>query len=142
MSIKLRPPGIQDARVAGSQSRSFKFLDQQNADGMLGGLLTQISIECLIMSGIDSSEVSLPGYKVLLLHSEGSIEVDGMWMQLLVQKWDARMSREILAHWLDLMNSQGWIAREQVHLELPSCARAGSELRDSQLPQHHYLHQL
>ncbi|KAK9809318.1 hypothetical protein WJX73_004307 [Symbiochloris irregularis] len=34
--------------------------------------------------------------------------------QLLVQKWDGRMSREVLAHWLDLLNSQGWIAREQI----------------------------
>ena len=35
-------------------------------------------------------------------------------LQLLVSKWDQRLSRNILAHWLDLMNSQGWVAREQV----------------------------
>ena len=35
-------------------------------------------------------------------------------LQLLISKWDQRRSRNILAHWLDLMNSQGWIAREQV----------------------------
>ena len=35
-------------------------------------------------------------------------------LQLLISKWDQRLSRNILAHWLDLMNSQGWIAREQV----------------------------
>ena len=34
-------------------------------------------------------------------------------LQLLISKWDQRLSRNILAHWLDLMNSQGWIAREQ-----------------------------
>ncbi|KAK9823782.1 hypothetical protein WJX72_005454 [[Myrmecia] bisecta] len=34
--------------------------------------------------------------------------------QLLVRKWDRRLSRDILAHWLDLMNSHGWIAREQI----------------------------
>jgi mannosyl-oligosaccharide glucosidase len=34
--------------------------------------------------------------------------------QLLVQKWDPRISRDALAHWLDLMNSEGWIPREQI----------------------------
>ena len=33
--------------------------------------------------------------------------------QLLVRRWNARLSRDILASWLDLLNSQGWIAREQ-----------------------------
>ncbi len=35
-------------------------------------------------------------------------------VQLLVRKWDPALSRDVLAHWLDLMNSQGWIAREQI----------------------------
>jgi mannosyl-oligosaccharide glucosidase len=34
--------------------------------------------------------------------------------QLLVQKWDGQVSRDAIAHWLDLMNSQGWIPREQI----------------------------
>ncbi|DBA80547.1 TPA: hypothetical protein ACH3X1_007808 [Trebouxia sp. C0004] len=34
--------------------------------------------------------------------------------QLLISKWDPAMSRDMLAHWLDLMNKQGWIAREQI----------------------------
>ncbi|KAK9836881.1 hypothetical protein WJX74_010329 [Apatococcus lobatus] len=34
--------------------------------------------------------------------------------QLLVRKWDPAISRDVLAHWLDLVNSQGWIAREQI----------------------------
>ncbi|KAM6132367.1 mannosyl-oligosaccharide glucosidase [Pterocles gutturalis] len=34
--------------------------------------------------------------------------------QLLVARWDPALSREILAHWLDLMNADGWIPREQV----------------------------
>ena len=29
------------------------------------------------------------------------------------------MSRDMLAHWLDLMNQQGWIAREQVGYPTP-----------------------
>ncbi|XP_038600433.1 LOW QUALITY PROTEIN: mannosyl-oligosaccharide glucosidase [Tachyglossus aculeatus] len=33
--------------------------------------------------------------------------------QLLVQRWAPRMSREMLAHWLDLLNADGWIGREQ-----------------------------
>ena len=35
-------------------------------------------------------------------------------LQLLISRWDPAMSRDMLAHWLDLMNKQGWIAREQV----------------------------
>lgn len=31
--------------------------------------------------------------------------------QLLVQKWDSQLSRDIISHWLDLMNKQGWIPR-------------------------------
>eukprot|EP00195_Chlamydomonas_chlamydogama_P007994 CAMPEP_0202898164 /NCGR_PEP_ID=MMETSP1392-20130828/6754_1 /ASSEMBLY_ACC=CAM_ASM_000868 /TAXON_ID=225041 /ORGANISM="Chlamydomonas chlamydogama, Strain SAG 11-48b" /LENGTH=860 /DNA_ID=CAMNT_0049584015 /DNA_START=924 /DNA_END=3506 /DNA_ORIENTATION=- len=34
--------------------------------------------------------------------------------QLLVQRWNARMSRDVIAHWLDLMNTHGWIPREQI----------------------------
>ncbi|KAL4859841.1 Mannosyl-oligosaccharide glucosidase GCS1 [Chlorella vulgaris] len=34
--------------------------------------------------------------------------------QLLIRRWDAAISRDILGHWFDLMNSQGWIAREQI----------------------------
>eukprot|EP00210_Caulerpa_lentillifera_P004636 g4422.t1 len=34
--------------------------------------------------------------------------------QLIVQKWNAKLSMDILAHWLDLMNNDGWIPREQI----------------------------
>ncbi|KAG2483058.1 hypothetical protein HYH03_018041 [Edaphochlamys debaryana] len=34
--------------------------------------------------------------------------------QLLVQRWDPQLSRDVMAHWFDLMNSQGWIPREQI----------------------------
>lgn len=34
--------------------------------------------------------------------------------QLLIRRWDAAISRDILGHWFDLMNAQGWIAREQI----------------------------
>ena len=42
------------------------------------------------------------------------VEPSTVWMQLLISKWDPEMSQDMLAHWLDLMNKQGWIAREQV----------------------------
>ncbi len=41
-------------------------------------------------------------------------------MQLLVRRWNERLSRDILAHWLDLLSEEGWIAREQV-LFLQAC---------------------
>lgn len=34
--------------------------------------------------------------------------------QLLVLRWDPQLSRDAIAHWLDLMNAQGWIPREQI----------------------------
>ncbi|GAB4823973.1 hypothetical protein N2152v2_011019 [Parachlorella kessleri] len=34
--------------------------------------------------------------------------------QLLIRRWSPSTSREILAHWLDLMTAPGWIAREQI----------------------------
>ncbi|CAG9462585.1 unnamed protein product [Pedinophyceae sp. YPF-701] len=33
---------------------------------------------------------------------------------LLLSRWDPGLAREVLAHWLDLMNVDGWIAREQI----------------------------
>ena len=33
---------------------------------------------------------------------------------LLIQKWDPMLCKDILAHWLDLMSQDGWIAREQI----------------------------
>ncbi|KAL1565274.1 ADP-ribosylation factor GTPase-activating protein gcs1 [Salvia divinorum] len=34
--------------------------------------------------------------------------------QLLIWKWDANISLDIIGHWLDLMNADGWIPREQI----------------------------
>ena len=33
---------------------------------------------------------------------------------LLISKWDQELSEEIIGHWLDLMNIEGWIPREQI----------------------------
>lgn len=33
---------------------------------------------------------------------------------LLIAKWDQRLSMDIIGHWLDLMNVEGWIPREQI----------------------------
>ncbi|XP_022663582.1 mannosyl-oligosaccharide glucosidase-like isoform X2 [Varroa jacobsoni] len=33
---------------------------------------------------------------------------------LLISRWDAEISKDIIAHWLDLMNTNGWIPREQI----------------------------
>ncbi|GAY44087.1 hypothetical protein CUMW_079540 [Citrus unshiu] len=34
--------------------------------------------------------------------------------QLLIWRWDVRICLDILGHWLDLMNTDGWIPREQI----------------------------
>ena len=33
---------------------------------------------------------------------------------LLVSKWNPRISADILGHWMDLINVEGWIPREQI----------------------------
>ncbi|XP_077992555.1 mannosyl-oligosaccharide glucosidase-like [Glandiceps talaboti] len=33
---------------------------------------------------------------------------------LLISKWDPNISKDIIGHWLDLMNVEGWIPREQI----------------------------
>lgn len=33
---------------------------------------------------------------------------------LLISKWNPEISKDILSHWLDLINSEGWIPREQI----------------------------
>lgn len=34
--------------------------------------------------------------------------------QLLLARWDPELSRDVVAHWLDLMTAEGWIPREQI----------------------------
>ncbi|TMS23902.1 Mannosyl-oligosaccharide glucosidase [Larimichthys crocea] len=34
--------------------------------------------------------------------------------QLLLSKWDPQVTREAIAHWIDLINIEGWIPREQI----------------------------
>lgn len=45
--------------------------------------------------------------------AEGSADLP-FGLQLLIRRWNERLSRDILAHWLDLLSEEGWIAREQV----------------------------
>lgn len=33
---------------------------------------------------------------------------------LLCRRWDVQISMDIIGHWLDLMNVDGWIPREQI----------------------------
>ena len=33
---------------------------------------------------------------------------------LLLNKWNPEISLDIVSHWLDLMNTEGWIPREQI----------------------------
>lgn len=51
--------------------------------------------------------------------------------QLLIWRWDIRISLDIIGHWLDLMNVDGWIPREQI-----LGAEALSRVPDEFVPQH------
>ena len=44
---------------------------------------------------------------------------------LLISKWNPKISADILAHWMDLINVEGWIPREQI-LGLEARAKVGS----------------
>ncbi|ESO96854.1 hypothetical protein LOTGIDRAFT_214385 [Lottia gigantea] len=45
---------------------------------------------------------------------------------LLIREWDESISKDILFHWIDLLNSEGWIPREQI-LGVEARARVPSE---------------
>ncbi|KAK7246974.1 hypothetical protein RIF29_41848 [Crotalaria pallida] len=51
--------------------------------------------------------------------------------QLLIWRWDIRISLDIIGHWLDLMNIDGWIPREQI-LGAEAMSRVPKEF----VPQH------
>lgn len=33
---------------------------------------------------------------------------------MIYRRWDVHISMDIIGHWLDLLNSDGWIPREQI----------------------------
>ncbi|XP_015894405.1 mannosyl-oligosaccharide glucosidase GCS1 isoform X2 [Ziziphus jujuba] len=51
--------------------------------------------------------------------------------QLLIWRWDIHISLDIIGHWLDLMNIDGWIPREQI-----LGAEALSKIPEEFVPQH------
>ncbi|KAF7813611.1 mannosyl-oligosaccharide glucosidase GCS1-like [Senna tora] len=51
--------------------------------------------------------------------------------QLLIWRWDIRVSLDIIGHWLDLINIDGWIPREQI-----LGAEALSKVPEEFVPQH------
>ncbi|MED6180460.1 hypothetical protein PIB30_010676 [Stylosanthes scabra] len=51
--------------------------------------------------------------------------------QLLILRWDIHISLDIIGHWLDLMNVDGWIPREQI-----LGAEARSRVPEEFVPQH------
>jgi mannosyl-oligosaccharide glucosidase len=34
--------------------------------------------------------------------------------QLLITQWDINLSKEVIGHWMDLLNTNGWLPREQI----------------------------
>ncbi|KAG5058005.1 hypothetical protein GLYMA_05G146400v4 [Glycine max] len=51
--------------------------------------------------------------------------------QLIIWRWDIHISLDIIGHWLDLMNADGWIPREQI-----LGAEALSRVPEEYVPQH------
>lgn len=39
---------------------------------------------------------------------------DSGFHNILISKWDARLSMEIISNWIDKINSDGWVGREQI----------------------------
>lgn len=107
--FKLRERKHSDAEI---------MVAQAALSNMLGGLGFFYG-QSIVKSG-KSTEVKLywPGYLYTAVPSRSFFPRGFLWDEgfhnLLIQKWDNEISRDIISHWLDLMNIEGWIPREVI----------------------------
>ncbi|GLC49260.1 hypothetical protein PLESTB_000199900 [Pleodorina starrii] len=118
-----RQPGASDAGASSSSSSSLPEGTLEVSRAALSNLLGSVGYfygSSLVRTGGPDSEPQpyWPAPLFTAVPSRSFFPRGFLWdegfHQLLVQKWDPQLSRDVIAHWLDLMNAQGWIPREQI----------------------------
>ncbi|NXI44027.1 MOGS glucosidase, partial [Galbula dea] len=106
----------------GLARKGFPLSQRRFAQAALSDLLGGLGYfhgHSLVQSPQDKQPV--PGAEATLLTTVPSRSFfprgflwDEGFHQLLLARWHPALAREVIAHWLDLMNAEGWIPREQV----------------------------
>ncbi|NWT75430.1 GCS1 glucosidase, partial [Prunella himalayana] len=104
--------------LPGEPPRGQLLLHQAALSEMLGGI-GFFHGRSLLRS--EQREEPVPGMEAVLftaVPSRSCFPRGFLWDEgfhlLLLARWDPALARDILAHWLDLLNADGWIPREQI----------------------------
>lgn len=111
------PAGASDADAAALRAASAAALS--NLVGSMGYFVGESLVQLPARRGAPAAVV--PNWREALYTCTPSRSFfprgflwDEGFHQLLLQRWDPRLSRDAMGHWLDLLNAQGWIPREQI----------------------------
>ncbi|CAL5220064.1 g2015 [Coccomyxa viridis] len=103
---------------ADDKGRLHQGASKAALSNMLGGIGYFFGASDVRKNGTDGVGQSWPAALFSAVPSRPFFPRGFIWdegfHQLLIRQWDKRLSRDILAHWLDLLSEDGWIAREQI----------------------------
>ena len=108
-TFKLKERGVSDERVA---------MACATFSNLIGGV-GFFSGQSIVQSSADSQPVFYwPAHLYTAVPSRSFFPRGFLWDEgfhnILISEWDATITRDIVAHWLDLMNTEGWIPREVI----------------------------
>ncbi|XP_064465782.1 mannosyl-oligosaccharide glucosidase-like isoform X2 [Ornithodoros turicata] len=109
-------------RLFGLSAKSYTQEERNMAKEILSNTLGGIGYfhgSSLVQSAYNKEPVEYwPASLYTAVPSRSSFPRGFLWDEgfhnLLISRWDAEISKDILAHWLDLANVDGWIPREQI----------------------------